>query len=92
MPHALLSVAANHAARRFDASVHVGIVTHGLTLRVFLMRWLHWSVREFLQVRVAVGGGRARWRPHAACRMLHASEASAALRLALLWMAFRGAA
>lgn len=23
------------------------IVTHGMTLRIFLMRWLHWSVEEF---------------------------------------------
>lgn len=23
------------------------IVTHGITLRIFLMRWLHWSVEEF---------------------------------------------
>lgn len=23
------------------------IVTHGMTLRLFLMRWLHWSVEEF---------------------------------------------
>ena len=26
---------------------NVLIVTHGLTLRLFLMRWLHWSVEEF---------------------------------------------
>ncbi len=26
------------------------IVTHGLTLRLFLMRWLHWSVEEFESV------------------------------------------
>jgi broad specificity phosphatase PhoE len=26
------------------------LVTHGLTLRIFLMRWFHWSVDEFLQV------------------------------------------
>eukprot|EP00798_Chlamydomonas_sp_ICE-L_P023350 gene23350-30601_t len=28
----------------------VVLVTHGLTLRVFLMRWFHWTVDEFLQV------------------------------------------
>jgi broad specificity phosphatase PhoE len=27
------------------------IVTHGMTLRVFLMRWLHWSVEEFENIR-----------------------------------------
>lgn len=26
------------------------LVTHGLTLRIFLMRWFHWSVEDFLQV------------------------------------------
>jgi broad specificity phosphatase PhoE len=26
---------------------NVVIVTHGLTMRLFLMRWLHWSVEEF---------------------------------------------
>jgi broad specificity phosphatase PhoE len=29
----------------------VMMVTHGLALRLFLMRWLHWTVDEFLQVR-----------------------------------------
>ena len=27
------------------------IVTHGLTLRIFLMRWFHWSVEHFERVR-----------------------------------------
>ena len=27
------------------------IVTHGMTLRIFLMRWLHWSVEEFENLR-----------------------------------------
>lgn len=27
------------------------IVTHGMTLRLFLMRWFHWSVEEFENVR-----------------------------------------
>ena len=27
------------------------IVTHGLTLRLFLMRWFHWSVEEFENLR-----------------------------------------
>ena len=25
-------------------------MTHGLALRVFLMRWFHWSVDQFMQV------------------------------------------
>lgn len=37
-------------ACRFGGTTSVAIVTHGLTLRVFLMRWLHWSVDQFLQV------------------------------------------
>jgi len=27
------------------------IITHGLTLRLFLMRWLHWTVEEFENLR-----------------------------------------
>lgn len=27
------------------------IVTHGMTLRIFLMRWFHWSVEEFENIR-----------------------------------------
>jgi broad specificity phosphatase PhoE len=27
------------------------IVTHGMTLRVFLMRWFHWTVEEFENIR-----------------------------------------
>ena len=30
--------------------MNVVLVTHGLTLRVFLMRWFHWTVEEFLQI------------------------------------------
>ncbi|KAF5841484.1 histidine phosphatase superfamily [Dunaliella salina] len=32
------------------ADTNLVLVTHGLTLRIFLMRWFHWSVDEFLQV------------------------------------------
>lgn len=28
----------------------VVLVTHGLTMRLFLMRWFHWSVEEMLRV------------------------------------------
>ena len=27
------------------------IVTHGLTLRIFLMRWFHWTVEHFEKIR-----------------------------------------
>jgi broad specificity phosphatase PhoE len=27
------------------------IVTHGMTLRIFLMRWFHWTVEYFERVR-----------------------------------------
>ncbi|EFJ46586.1 hypothetical protein VOLCADRAFT_118098 [Volvox carteri f. nagariensis] len=37
-------------AGRFAENTCVAIVSHGLTLRVFAMRWLHWTVRQFLQV------------------------------------------
>jgi broad specificity phosphatase PhoE len=32
------------------------IVTHGMTLRVFLMRWFHWSVEEFENLRNPLNG------------------------------------
>ncbi|KXZ49091.1 hypothetical protein GPECTOR_23g23 [Gonium pectorale] len=37
-------------AGRFAENTCVAVVTHGLTLRVFAMRWMHWTVRQFLQV------------------------------------------
>ncbi len=40
------------AGGRFSGRTGVLLLTHGLTLRVFLMRWLHWTVSEFLQVRL----------------------------------------
>eukprot|EP00854_Cymbomonas_tetramitiformis_P022193 gene22193-26761_t len=36
--------------KHFDASTTVVIVTHGIALRVFLMRWFHWSVETFEQI------------------------------------------
>lgn len=33
---------------RFAGNTSVMLVTHGLALRLFLMRWLHWSVDDFL--------------------------------------------
>ena len=30
---------------RFPENSNVVIVTHGLTLRIFLARWLHWTAR-----------------------------------------------
>lgn len=35
---------------RFQENTCVAIVSHGLTLRAFAMRWLHWTVRQFLEV------------------------------------------
>ncbi len=34
-----------------DYAQNVLIVTHGFALRLFLMRWFHWSVEEFENVR-----------------------------------------
>lgn len=34
-----------------DYPENVLIVTHGMTLRLFLMRWFHWSVEEFENLR-----------------------------------------
>ena len=35
---------------RFPENCSVVIVTHGLTLRLFLMRWFHWSVEDLESV------------------------------------------
>jgi len=37
--------------RKDDYAENTLIVTHGMTLRIFLMRWLHWSVEEFENIR-----------------------------------------
>jgi broad specificity phosphatase PhoE len=34
-----------------DFPENVIIVTHGMTMRVFLMRWFHWTVDYFHKVR-----------------------------------------
>ena len=36
-------------AGRFARGTSLVLVTHGLALRIFLMRWLHWTVADFLQ-------------------------------------------
>ena len=35
---------------RFSNKTNLVIVTHGLALRIFLMRWFHWSLAEYLLV------------------------------------------
>lgn len=37
-------------AGKFAGNTSLVLVTHGLALRVFLMRWFHWSVDQFLDV------------------------------------------
>ena len=37
-------------AGRFSGDTNIVIVTHGLTLRIFLMRWFHWTVHQMLTV------------------------------------------
>lgn len=37
-------------AGRFTHDGSLVLVTHGLALRIFLMRWFHWTVEQFLQV------------------------------------------
>jgi broad specificity phosphatase PhoE len=37
-------------AGRFSGDTNIVIVTHGLTLRIFLMRWFHWTVHQMLSV------------------------------------------
>jgi broad specificity phosphatase PhoE len=35
-------------ASRFSATTSLCLVTHGLTMRVFMMRWFNWTVESFL--------------------------------------------
>lgn len=35
-------------ASRFSSTTSLCLVTHGLTMRVFLMRWFNWTVESFL--------------------------------------------
>ena len=37
-------------AGRYGRDTSLVLVTHGLALRVFLMRWLHWTVEQLLAV------------------------------------------
>jgi broad specificity phosphatase PhoE len=37
-------------AGRFARGTSLVLVTHGLALRVFLMRWFHWTVDQFMEV------------------------------------------
>ena len=37
-------------AGKFGNRTSIVLVSHGLTLRVFLMRWFNWTVESFLQV------------------------------------------
>lgn len=37
-------------AGEFGANSTIVVISHGLTLRVFMMRWFQWSVEQFLQV------------------------------------------
>eukprot|EP00887_Chlorella_sp_A99_P004932 scaffold4.g4932.t1 len=37
-------------AGRFANGTSLVLVTHGLALRIFLMRWLHWTVEQFMSV------------------------------------------
>ena len=37
-------------AGRFTGNDSLVLLTHGLSLRIFLMRWFHWTVDEFLNV------------------------------------------
>ena len=35
---------------RFSGSTNMVLCTHGLTLRIFLMRWFHWTVAEYERI------------------------------------------
>ena len=59
-------------AGRFTEDTSIVIVTHGLALRVFLMRWNHWTVADYEEcVLHSLAGLRARRAAHA-CFVLFA--------------------
>ena len=37
-------------AGRYAGDTSLVLVTHGLALRIFLMRWFHWRVDQFMSV------------------------------------------
>jgi len=37
-------------AGRFSENTNMVLCTHGLTLRLFLMRWFHWTVAEYERI------------------------------------------
>ena len=37
-------------AGRFANKTNLVLVTHGLALRIFLMRWFHWTLDQYLLV------------------------------------------
>ena len=37
-------------AGRFANKTNLVLVTHGLALRIFLMRWFHWTLDQYLMV------------------------------------------
>ena len=41
-------------AGRFSKNTSLVLVTHGLALRIFLMRWFHWTVDQVLQPQMFV--------------------------------------
>lgn len=43
-------------AGRFADNTSLVLVTHGLALRIFLMRWFHWTVDQFMDVFNPVSG------------------------------------
>ncbi|KAJ1257568.1 hypothetical protein BS78_10G006200 [Paspalum vaginatum] len=43
--------------RRTRGDMNIVLVSHGLTLRVFLMRWYKWTVRQFEGLRNLANGG-----------------------------------
>lgn len=44
-------------AGRFADNTSLVLVTHGLALRIFLMRWFHWTVDQFMDVFNPVSTG-----------------------------------
>ena len=75
-------------AGRFSNNTSLVLVTHGLALRVFLMRWFHWSVDQFMNVYNPPNAevGQMQW-GRSACSAAANMRQQAEVLPVLLWLA-----
>ena len=47
---ACVAIQPSCCAGRYSKHTSLVLVTHGLAARIFLMRWFHWTVEQFMEV------------------------------------------